>query len=167
LRSLTRTRQACIGLGKPTGTTGGFVIAILVDDEGAVQVLPLDRRGAERGDAVLLQQGERFLEVPYSTWHEFLGKTARLAEVQARAAAQWPLADPSAPAGTGRCPTCDVEFEPVVVSVRTPAPLTGLFSITARLQWRSEREGRWQDVVWAFVERPALRCPECGGLWLS
>jgi hypothetical protein len=54
------------------------VIAILVDDEGAVQVLPLDRRGAERTDAVLLQQGERYLEVPYSTWREFLGKTARL-----------------------------------------------------------------------------------------
>jgi hypothetical protein len=142
------------------------VIAILVDDEGGVQVLPLDRRGAERTDAVLLKQGERYLEVPYSTWREFLGKAARLAEVQARATTQWPLRDPEAPAGTGRCPTCALEFERVVVSVRTPAPLTGMFSIAARLQWRPEREGRWQDVVWAFVERPALQCPQCRGLWL-
>jgi hypothetical protein len=142
------------------------VIAILVDDEGAVQVLPLDRRGAERTDAVLLQQGERYLEVPYSTWREFLGKTARLAEVQARATTHWPLPDPEAPAGTRRCPSCDVEFERVVVSVRTPAPLTGLLSIAARLQWRPEPNGQWQDVVWAFVERAGLRCPECHGLWL-
>jgi hypothetical protein len=142
------------------------MIAILVDDEGAVQVLPLDRRGAERTDAVLLKQGERYLEVPYSTWREFLGRTSRLAEVQARATAQWPLDDHDPAAGTGRCPSCGSEFESVVVSVRTPAPLTGLSSIAARLQWRSEREGRWQDVVWAFVERPALRCPKCRGLWL-
>jgi hypothetical protein len=59
-----------------------------------------------------------------------------------------------------------LEFERVVVSVRTPAHLTGLSSIVARLQWRPEREGRWQDVVGAFVERPALRCPQCRGLWL-
>jgi hypothetical protein len=142
------------------------VIAILVDDEGGVEVLPLDRRGAERTDAILLQPGERYCDVPYSTWREFLGKTARLAEVQARATAQWPLPDPDTSTGTGRCPSCDVEFERVVASVRTPAPLTGLSSIAARLQWRPERDGRWQDVVWAFVERPALRCPECRGLWL-
>jgi hypothetical protein len=142
------------------------VIAILVDDEGGVQVLPLDRRGAERSDAVLLRQGERYLEVPYSTWHEFLGRTARLAEVQARAVTQWPLPDPEPAEGSGRCPTCDGEFERVIISVRTPAPFTGSSSIAARLQWRPGTGGRWQDVVGAFVERPALRCPTCRGLWL-
>lgn len=143
------------------------MIAILVDDEGGVEVLPLDRRGAERADAVLLQQGERYLEVPYSTWREFLGKRARVAEVQARATAQWPPPDSESPAGTGRCPRCNADFERVVVSVRTPAPLTGLSSIAARLQWRPESDGHWQNVAWAFVERPGLRCPECGGLWIS
>jgi hypothetical protein len=142
------------------------MIAILVDDEGAAQVLPPDGRGAERTDAVLLQQGERYLEVPYGTWHEFLGKTVRLAEVQARATAQWPLPDTETPAGTGRCPTCDHELERVVVSVRTPAPFTGLSSIAARLQWRLETRGPWEDVASAFVDRVAWRCPQCGGLWL-
>ena len=81
------------------------MIAILVDDEGAVQVLPLDRREAKRADAVLLKQAKRYLEVPYSTWREFLGRTARLAEMLARPSAQWPLEDLDPPAGTGRCPT--------------------------------------------------------------
>ena len=43
----------------------------------------------------------------------------------------------------------------------------GAVQVLPRLQWRPEREGRWQDVVWAFVERLALRCPQCRGLWLA
>ena len=35
----------------------------------------------------------------------------------------------------------------------------GAVEVLPRLQWRPEREGRWQDVVWASVERRALRCP--------
>jgi hypothetical protein len=45
------------------------------------------------------------------------------------------------------CPTCDHELERVVVAVRTPAPLTGLSSIAARLRWRLETRGPWEDVA--------------------
>ena len=144
-----------------------MMIAILLDEDGGVQVLPLDGRGAERSDAVRLQQGERFMQVPYSTWREFLGRTTRLAEVQARATAQWPLPESADATGSGRCPTCDEEFERGVVAVRAPAPNTTAGSIVARLQWRPEEGGRWKDLAEAFAERPAWRCRKCGGVWIA
>ena len=121
-------------------------------------------RGAVPG-AVLLSPGERHLEVPYSTWRDFLGKRVRVAIVQGRATATWPEDVESAQGGS--CPRCGGSWERGVVTIRTPVPLTGPLSVAAEFQWRpASPDAKWKTVLKSYAERVTWRCTQCGGIWL-
>jgi len=85
------------------------VIALLLDEDGWAEVLEADSPRGAVPSAILLGPGDRHLEVPYSTWRDFLGKRIRVAVVQARATATWP--EDVEPAQVGSCPRCGGSWE--------------------------------------------------------